>query len=212
MLSTPTDDLSGDYVLDTAHTRLGFVARHAVVARVHGSFERFHGGAHVDAGHPSRSSVSVDIEAGSVTTGVKQRDAHLRTSDFLDVPHHPLITFRSTEVSRPRTFLFRVLGDLTIRGITRPLPLEFQYRGSAVEDTGEDRHLFTASTVISRNAWGVSWSAPVEAGGLLVADLVTLELRVSALRLAAAEGGDSLTPGAVASGGVESPGARASRP
>jgi polyisoprenoid-binding protein YceI len=107
----------------------------------------------------------------------------LRTSDFLDVPHHPLITYRSTEISRVDHSTFHMLGDLTIRGVTNPLALEFHYHGATTDAADDVRLAFTASTVISRRAWGVSWSGPVEAGGVVVADEVTLELDVSALRV-----------------------------
>ena len=201
MSSTYLEDLTGDYVLDPTNTRLGFVARHAMVTRVHGVFETFHGTAHIDLVDPSRSTAEVDIEAGSVTTGIKQRDAHLRTSDFLDVPHHPVIAYRSTEISRVDHSTFHMLGDLTIRGVTNPLALEFHHHGVTTDAAGNVRVAFTASSVISRRAWGVSWSAPVETGGLVVADAVTLELDVCALRVrpASAAGSSGATTNAVAS-------------
>ena len=176
MTTTTEDDLTGEYRLDPTHTRIGFVARHAMVTRVHGSFERFRGHAHIDLTAPHRSTAQVDIEAESVTTGIEKRDAHLRTSDFLDVPHHQLMTYRSSDISRVDQATFHVVGDLSIRGITRPVTLEFVYQGMTTDEAGDVRLAFTGSAVISRRAWGVSWSAPVEAGGLVVADNVTLEI------------------------------------
>ena len=176
MISTAEEDLTGDYLLDPTHTRIGFVARHAMVTRVHGFFDKFHGQAHIDLTAPDRSTAEVDIEAGSVQTGIEKRDAHLRTSDFLDVPHHPLMTYRSRHISRVDHATFHVVGDLSIRGVTHPVTLELQYQGVTTDEAGDIRVAFTGSAVISRRAWGVSWSAPVEAGGLVVADNVTLEI------------------------------------
>jgi polyisoprenoid-binding protein YceI len=185
MSATRSDDLSGDYVLDPAHTRLGFIARHAVVARVHGHFEEFTGTAHVDLADPTRSRVEIDIAASSVTTGLRQRDAHLRSGDFFDVDHNPWITYRSMDVSHAGGALFTVAGELTIRGTTEELPLEFSYRGATTDAAGTTLVTAHASTVISRREWGLTWSSPVEVGGIVVADAVVLVLDVSARRVGA---------------------------
>ena len=202
-MSPHLEDLAGDYVLDPTYTRLGFVARHAMVTRVHGAFERFSGRAHLDVEDPARSWCRVDIEADSVSTGIRQRDAHLRTSDFLDAPRHPLISYRSVEVSWVGHSMVNVLGDLTIRGVRNPLALEFHYHGATTDAAGDVRLAFSASTVISRRAWGVSWSGVVEAGGIVVADKVALEIDVCALRVrqsaGVAAGADDTASRAVAS-------------
>jgi polyisoprenoid-binding protein YceI len=183
MTSTQEQDLVGDYVLDVNHTRLGFVAHHAMVTRVHGTFETFRGEVHIDLGDPSRSSAEVEIEAASVATGIGQRDAHLRTSDFLDAPHHPLINYRSAEISRVDRTTFQVLGNLTIRGVTRPLALDLRYHGATQDAEGDVRLAFTASAVISRRSYGVAFGTAAETGGIVIADNVTLELDVSLLRV-----------------------------
>jgi polyisoprenoid-binding protein YceI len=186
-------DLIGDYVLDRENTRLGFVVRHALVARVHGEFRSFRGTAHVDLVEPSRSSAEVEIESVSISTGNAQRDAHLRTGDFLDVSHHPLIRYRTTVVSRINNSWLAVRGDLTIRGFTKPLSMDFHYRGATTDESGKVRLAFTATTDISRRAWGVSWSAPVEAGGVVVADRVTLEIDVAVVRVPSSDAAGSTT-------------------
>ena len=129
--STAIDDLTGDYQLDTAHTRLGFVARHAMVTKVHGTFHEIEGRAHLDTADPSKSSAEVTVQMDSVDTGHEQRDAHLRTNDFFDVPNYPTMTFRSTEVKKLDDTTFRVTGDLTIKDTTRPVSIDFEFTGSA---------------------------------------------------------------------------------
>ena len=181
-------DPSGDYLLDPARTRLGFVARHAVVTRVHGHFERFTGRAHIDVDDASQSWVGVDVEAGSVNTGNSQRDAHLRTGDFFDVAHHPLITYRSVELAHIGDSIFSVVGHLTIRGVSKLLPLEFRSAGTTTYAEGDVRLEAQASTVVSRRDWGLTWNQAVEAGGLVVADSVTLQLVVAGRRVSAPVG------------------------
>jgi polyisoprenoid-binding protein YceI len=183
MTGTHVEDLSGDYVLDQARTRLGFVARHAMVSRVHGHFERFSGRAHIDMSDSSRSRIEVDIEAGSVTTNNRQRDAHLRTGDFFDVAHHPVITYRSVDFAHIGDSIFSVLGHLTIRGVSKLLPLEFRSAGATADEEGIVRIEAQASTVVSRREWGLTWSGAVEAGGIVVADSVTLQLVVAGRRV-----------------------------
>lgn len=158
-----------------------------MVTRVHGHFANFTGKAHIDLVNSSRSRVEVDIEAGSVTTNNRQRDAHLRTGDFFDVPRHPHITYSSTEVSRVGDSMFKVVGDLTIRGVSNSLLLEFHYHGATTDAEGNIRLAAHASTVISRLDWGLSWSGAVEVGGIVVADKVTLEIDVSARRVSKPE-------------------------
>src|SRR5436305_12617489 len=116
-----TTDLTGDYTLDTAHTRLGFVARHAMVTKVRGSFKEFEGTFHIDAADPSKSSAAVTIQAKSIDTGNDQRDGHLRSNDFLDLDTYPEITFVSTGIARDDDSHYRLTVDLTVRGVTKPI-------------------------------------------------------------------------------------------
>ncbi|GAA3011400.1 YceI family protein [Kitasatospora sp. NPDC006786] len=175
-------ELTGDYVLDPTHTRIGFVARHAMVTKVRGAFHRFEGTAHLDGGNPSGSSGQVVIKAESIDTGVEQRDQHLRTNDFLDAPNFPDITFRSTAVEVRSGTDYRVTGDLTIKDTTRPVTIDFEYTGNVVDPYGNLRVGLEGSVTISRKEYGVTWNAALEGGGVLVGDKVVLEFDISAVR------------------------------
>ena len=168
--------VSGEYVLDPNHTRISFVARHAMVTRVRGYFHEFSGVAHIDAQDPSRSHAQVTIKAASVDTGNEQRDAHLRSNDFFDMTAFPEITFTSTAVGRVDGTHFTLTGDLTIKGTTRPVTLDLEFTGASVDPYGGQRLGFEGSVVVNRKDWGVSWNAVLEGGGALVSNKVTLEL------------------------------------
>jgi polyisoprenoid-binding protein YceI len=177
------DDISGDYTLDAGHTRIGFSARHAMVTTVRGQFKEFEGSAHIDAANPSASSVTVKIQTASVDTGVADRDGHLKSADFFDVESNPEITFVSTEVSRDGDD-WTIAGDLTIKGVTKPVTVEFESTGSARDPFGNLRVGFEGGTSISRKDWGLTWNAALETGGVLVSDKVKLEFDVSAIQAA----------------------------
>ncbi len=181
MTHTATHQTTGDYVVDPAHSRLGFVARHAMITKVRGHFREFEGSAHLDADDPSKSWAKATIQTASIDTGSSDRDNHLRTNDFFDAPAHPQITFASTAVRRSDEG-FEVDGDLTIKGTTRPVTIDFAYTGAATDPFGNERIGFEASLPVNRKEWGLTWNAPLEAGGVLVSDKVTLELEVSAIR------------------------------
>ncbi|MFF2659766.1 YceI family protein [Kitasatospora sp. NPDC058032] len=183
-MTAPLPDLTGDYVLDPAHTRIGFVARHAMVTKVRGSFTAFEGTAHLDGGDPARSAGQVTIKSESIETGVAQRDQHLRTNDFLDAPTYPEITFRSTSVEPRSDSDFRVTGDLTIKETTRPVTIDFEYTGNAVDPYGNLRVGLEGSVTISRKEFGITWNAALEGGGVLVGDKVVLEFDISAIKQA----------------------------
>ncbi len=181
--TTAIQDLTGDYQIDPAHTRLGFVARHAMVTKVRGSFETFEGHAHLDAADPTKSSATLTIQVASITTGQEQRDAHLRTNDFFDVPSFPEMTFHSTAVTATGSDTFEMTGDLTLKGTTRPVTLSFEFSGSSKDPYGNLRAGFEGKAQINRSDWGVSFNAALETGGLLVSEKITLEFDVSAIKL-----------------------------
>ncbi|MFE6866649.1 YceI family protein [Kitasatospora sp. NPDC057692] len=183
-MSASLAELTGDYVLDPTHTRIGFVARHAMVTKVRGSFTVFEGTAHLDGGDPARSAGQVVIKAESIETGVEQRDQHLRTNDFLDAPTYPDITFRSTSVEQRSDSEFRVTGDLTIKETTRPVTIDFEYTGNALDPYGNLRVGLEGSVTISRKDYGITWNAVLEGGGVLVSDKVVLEFDISAIKQA----------------------------
>jgi polyisoprenoid-binding protein YceI len=174
--------LSGTYVIDPAHSRIGFVARHAMVTKVRGSFQEFTATAELDFADPSRSTASVEISAASIDTGQPQRDEHLRTNDFFDVPSFPTWTFTSTSVEAKGGDDLVLHGDLTVKGTTRPVSIEFEHTGTATDVYGNLRAGFEGRATINRKDFGVVWNAPLEAGGVLVSDKIVLELDVSAIR------------------------------
>lgn len=174
--------LTGDYTIDAAHSRLGFVARHAMVTKVRGSFEEFAGTAHLDFQDPARSTAQVTVEVKSITTQQAQRDEHLRTSDFFDAPTYPEITFASTGAEVVGGATYRLTGDLTIKGVTRAVSIDFESTGAARDPYGNLRVGFEGSTTIKRSDWGISWNAALETGGVMVSDKITLEFDISAIK------------------------------
>ncbi|RJK94228.1 YceI family protein [Vallicoccus soli] len=179
---TPAE-LTGDYVLDASHSRIGFVARHAMVTKVRGQFTEFAGGAHLDLADPTASSAHVDIEVASVDTRNEQRDGHLRTNEFFDAPSFPQITFRSTGVEVLDESTFAVTGDLTIKGTTKPVTVEFEYTGAAKDPFGNVRVGFEGRASLNRSDFGVSWNAALETGGVLVSEKIALEFELSAIKV-----------------------------
>ena len=177
-----TGELTGDYTIDPAHSRIGFVARHAMVTKVRGSFNDFEGKAYLDASDPAKSRVEVVIQAASIDTRNADRDNHLRSNDFFDMEKYPTIAFSSNSVEPLSDENYRVTGDLTIKGVTKPVAIDFEYAGSATDPFGNLRVGLEGSVVINRKDWGVAWNAPLETGGLLVGEKVTLEFEVSAIK------------------------------
>jgi polyisoprenoid-binding protein YceI len=179
--TTVLDDISGTYTLDPAHSRLGFSARHAMVATVRGQFTDFTGTAVVDTANPADSKVEVSIVAESISTGSEQRDGHLRSGDFFESEQFPTITFVSTDVTRDGDE-WTITGDLTIKGVTRSISVPFEYTGSAQDPFGNTRIGFEGGTTLLRKDWGLSWNAALETGGVLVSDKIKLEFDISAIK------------------------------
>jgi polyisoprenoid-binding protein YceI len=153
-----------------------------MVTKVRGAFNDFTGTFVIDAGEPAKSSATITIKAASIDTRNEQRDGHLRSNDFFSMDEYPEITFVSTEVSRTGDDSFDLSGDLTVRGVTKPVTIPFTFEGAATDPFGNFRAGFEGSVVINRKDWGVNWNAPMEAGGVLVSDKVTLEFEISAVR------------------------------
>jgi len=177
-----TETPTGDYQIDAAHSTIGFVARHAMVTKVRGTFDTFEGHAHIDEDR-TKSTVELTIQAASINTRNEQRDAHLRSNDFIDMDNHPQIRFVSTRVEPVSDTRARVTGELTIKGVSRPVTVEFEFTGAATDPFGNLRVGFEGSTTINRRDWGVNWNAALEAGGVLVSDKVTLEFDISAIKV-----------------------------
>jgi polyisoprenoid-binding protein YceI len=180
--AAPAQIAQGDYILDPAHSRIGFVARHAMVTKVRGSFNEVEGSGYFDAEDPRRSHLEVTIKADSIDTRHADRDAHLRSNDFFDMENYPEIRYVSTSVEPLDEGRFRVTGDLTIKGVTKPVAVDFEYTGSAVDPFGNNRIGLEGSVTVNRKDWNVNWNAALEAGGVLVSENVTLEFEISAIK------------------------------
>jgi polyisoprenoid-binding protein YceI len=180
---TAPSTVTGSYAIDASHSRIGFVARHAMVTKVRGSFNEFEGSGYFDADQPANSHLELVIKAASIDTRNADRDGHLRGNDFFAMDEFPKITFRSTSVEQTGHAEYRVTGDLTIKGITKPVSVDFDYTGAVVDPWGNQRIGLEGNTTINRKDWGVSWNAALEAGGVLVSEKVTLEFEVSAVRI-----------------------------
>lgn len=180
--STQPGSVTGQYQIDPAHSRLGFVARHAMVTKVRGHFADFSGSLYLDEDDPSRSTAEVTVQMRSVETGQPQRDDHLRTSDFFDVEQHPTMSFKSTRAERSGEDNYRLTGDLTLKGVTRPVTLDIEYTGLVRDPFGNDRAGFEGRATINRKDWGLTWNVAMEAGGFMVSDKITLELDIAAVR------------------------------
>ena len=177
------DDITGDYTLDVSHTRLGFVARHAMVTKVRGNFDTFEGKAHIDAANPGNSSVELSIDASSIQTGNADRDGHIRSADFFDVENYPTWTFKGTDFAIKGDTV-EVTGDLTIKDVTRSITIPMEYQGAAKDPFGNNRVGFEGATQINRSDFGLTWNAALETGGFLVSDKITIEVEVSAIEQA----------------------------
>ena len=174
---------TGTFALDRSHTQVGFVARHLMVSKVRGRFTDFEGTIIV-ADDPSASSVEVTIQAASVNTNDENRDNHVRNIDFLSVEEFPTLSFRSTKVELKPRGDWKVYGDLTVRGVTRPVVLDVEFEGVIQDPWGNQRLGFTASGEIDRNDFGVSFNAALETGGFVVSPKVKLEIEAEAVRQA----------------------------
>ncbi|GAA3476156.1 YceI family protein [Streptomyces yanii] len=175
---TTLSELTGDYVLDPTRTRIGFVARHAMATRVRGQFEEFEGSAHIDGEDLSKCSARLTIQAKSIQTRNQQRDDQL-CGTFLDVDDHPALIFTSTKVQQLADTGFKVTGDLTIRGVTKPVTVDFELTGAENDPRVGFRVGLKGGITINRNDWGVNWNAATR---ILVSPKVTLELDIAAIR------------------------------
>jgi polyisoprenoid-binding protein YceI len=179
-LTIPT---TGTYLLDAAHKRVGFVARHMMVSKVRGEFAD--AAATITIGDdPMRSSVTATIQAASINTAQADRDAHLRSPEFLDVEQFPTLEFRSTGVKSRDGNEFVLSGELTIKGVTRPVDLEVEFEGVGRSPFGQDIFGFSASTEIDREDFGLTWNVALETGGVLVGRKVKIEIEGEAVRQA----------------------------
>ncbi|MFE9095430.1 YceI family protein [Streptomyces sp. NPDC007264] len=176
--------LSGDYTVDPAHTTIGFVARHAMVTNVKGSFQTFEGTLHLDGSDPSKSTASIDVTMDSIDTGNSDRDGHLKSADFFKTDEFPAMTFRSTKAEALGGDDYRITGDLSILGVTKPLAIDLEFNGAAKDPFGNERVGFEGKAEILRSEWGLTWNAALETGGVLVSDKIKLVFDISAIKKA----------------------------
>jgi polyisoprenoid-binding protein YceI len=172
--------------LDTAHSSINFAVRHMVVSRVRGRFTDWEGQVTFDPESPQQSSVEVRIKAASVTTAEAQRDAHLRSADFLDVETFPELTFSSREVHSIGDGKLRITGPLTLHGVTRDVSLDAEYLGWAKDPWGGERAGFSAKTSLDRRDFGLTFNQVLETGGVLVGDRIDIQIDIEAVKKAAA--------------------------
>ncbi|WBB65711.1 YceI family protein [Micromonospora sp. WMMD812] len=179
-LTIPT---AGTYLLDAAHARVGFVARHMMVSKVRGEFADSTATITI-AEDPLQSSVTATMQADSINTGQADRDGHLRSGDFLDVEKFPTLEFRSTGVKSRRGSEFVLTGELTVKDVTRPVELEVEFEGVGRSPFGQDIFGFSASTEIDREEFGLTWNVALETGGVLVSRKIKIEIEGEAIRQA----------------------------
>lgn len=173
-------DLQGTYVLDPTHTTISFVARHAMVTKVRGSFEEFEGTAVIG----ENPSLDVTIKVDSVNTRNADRDNHLRGEDFFDAAKFPTMTFKGQSYEIKGDDVVEITGDFTIKDVTKTITIPFEYQGAAKDPFGNERIGFEGKTTVNRSDFGLTWNAALETGGFMVSDKVTLEFDVSAIKQA----------------------------
>ena len=173
--------VAGTYGLDASHSEVGFAVRHLMVSKVRGRFSDFAGTIGIGE-DPLDSSVAVTIQMASVDTRDEQRDGHLRSGDFFDVEAWPTMTYQSRSVGQAGKARYIVEGDLTIKGVTRPVPLELTFEGGGTDPWGGVRLGFSARAEIDREAFGLSWNQALETGGVVVGKKVSIEIDAQAVR------------------------------
>jgi polyisoprenoid-binding protein YceI len=172
-------ELTGTWDIDAAHSTVGFAAKHAVVATTRGHFTSYTGGAVIDAATPENSSIWVEIDATSVTTGNEQRDGHLKSADFFDAEKNPKITYKSTSLKVDGDQII-TSGDLTIAGNTAVAEVVWEFGGVAKDPWGNTKAGFEGTGTINRKDWNLVWNAALETGGFLVSDKIKLVLEIEA--------------------------------
>lgn len=174
--------LNGDWDFDPAHTRIGFSARHAMVTTVRGSFNDVSGHFYADLDDMTKSSAEIVLKTASVDTRSQQRDDHLRSPDFFDVEKWPEIRFESTQIEEVEDRAYMVSGNLTIRDITKPVTIPLELMGVETDAAGALRAGFEGSRRINRRDFGLEWNMPLDSGGMLVSEKISLEFEISAIK------------------------------
>ncbi|MFN8444043.1 MAG: YceI family protein [Caldilineaceae bacterium] len=163
--------------IDTVHSSIEFSVRHMMISKARGKFGKFSGTIVLDEANPAATTVDVSIDAASIDTGVPDRDGHLRSPDFLDAATYPTLQFKSTKVAVDGDSA-KLYGELTIRGVTKPVVLDVEYAGKSKNPWGQTIAGFSAKTKIKRSEWNLVWNAVLETGGVAVSDDVTIEIEL----------------------------------
>ncbi|MEO7962586.1 MAG: YceI family protein [Gemmatimonadaceae bacterium] len=177
-MSTLVSPAISTWNIDASHSNVEFAVRHMMVATAKGRFSEIVGTVEYDGSNFAGAQIQVEIPIASIDTRQEQRDAHLRSPDFFDAENHPIATFVSKRISGNPSGEFQIVGDLTIRGITKEVVLQAESHGAVRDPWGMDRAGFSASTKINRNDFGLTWNATLETGGFVVAPEVKLTLDI----------------------------------
>jgi polyisoprenoid-binding protein YceI len=173
--------------IDTTHSGVNFSVRHMVIAKVRGRFTRFSGTLTGDASDLTSATLVAEVDADSIDTNMADRDAHLRSPDFFDAATFPKLTFASQRIERTADGQYAAHGDLTIRGVTKPVVLDLEVHGQVKDPWGNDRIALTLATAVDRSDYGLRWNQALEAGGVLVGERVEIEIEAEVVRAAAAQ-------------------------
>lgn len=184
MSTTSTQTGTTTYVIDAAHSQIGFAVKHMMFSTVRGHFGTFEGTIVVDNDNPANSSVNVTIDTSTITTGDVKRDEHLRSADFFDAATFPTITFKSTSIDFKSADDFTINGDLTMHGVTAPVKIKAEQTGEGTNPWGVDVAGFEGSTKVNRKDFGLNWNAALEKGGVLVGDEIKINLELEVAKQA----------------------------
>lgn len=168
--------------IDSAHSHIYFTARHMMISKVRGQFESFTGSVNYDEQNPTRTTVDVEVDINSLNTKEEQRDNHLRSADFFDAGNHPTLRFQSTKVEQMDEDTGKLYGNLTIRGVSKPVVLDVEYAGQAKSPWGTVSAGFSGSMTINRKDWGLNWNQALETGGMLVGDKIQIEIELELIK------------------------------
>lgn len=183
-MTTTATPVATSWTIDASHSEVGFAVKHLMISTVRGRFAAVQGSVNFADGDFSQASADVTIDATSIDTREEKRDAHLRSADFFDVEKHPTLRFVSRRVQGIAGSSFELVGDLTIKDVTREVTLQVEFEGAQKDPWGNQKSGFTATTKISRTAFGLTWNAALETGGVLVGDEVKISLDVQLLKTA----------------------------
>ena len=168
--------------IDSSHSSIHFSVRHLMIAKVRGQFGRWTGTLHVPEGDFRRAALSVVIDASSIDTGVADRDAHLRSADFLDVEKYPELSFTAAEIKHQGGDRFDLIGLLTVKGVAQPVSLAVEEAGRVTDPWGNVRAVFSAKGSVSRKDFGLTWNQALETGGVMVGDQIEIEIEIETVK------------------------------